>query len=190
MNPEKLVGVLSNVNRYFNNKSMKTKLDKIMAVSNMRGTKIYNALSYNQKTNINNLSKDLTSSKEYNLNAIISYSVLKYVFTGDIWLFDNSDFVKLKKELKKIYRQLDKKSYIKNINKIIDLIENKQIEPKELVNINDGKSLLFDFVFKGKIDIFSVSKMADWYDIVNTDEESVQHNRFRKGLNLLSLLSF
>ncbi len=190
MQPSKLAGILSNVNRILKRKTVEVESSELFAVSQNRASTIYGSLSYNQKKVIDKISEDLRASHEFKIDAVIAYSVLKFFITGDMWVFDNEDTSKLKSEIKKINSQMSKKQYIQDINNIMMLIDTGSISAKRLIYMKDGSSLLCNFVLKNKLSIFAAAKFADWYETIDTEYESEQHKNFRKVLNIFSGLSY
>jgi len=190
MKPEKLVGILTNINRILKRKKVDVKDGEVMAVSNQRAVTLYNSINYAQKRVVNKLAEDLGSSKEYDLNSVIAYATIRYFVLESMWIFENEDLVKLRKEIKKIFAQMDKKQYIHNVNRIIEQVGSDESAANNLILIKDGTSHLYNLVKAGKISIFTASKFTSLYDLSDTKEESEHHRMFRKVLNILNGLDF
>ena len=190
MQPSRLAGILSNINRIIKRKTIDVTCDEILAVNPNRATAIYQNLNNTQRTVINKLSQDLITSNEFTIDSVIAYSVLKFFITGELWVFENEDLSILKSEIKKIFAQMSKKQYIKDINSIMTVLDDGSLTPKKLICIKDGSSLLYNLVLKNKLNIFAAAKLADWYDKADTEYESDTHKNFRKVLNIFSQLSY
>jgi hypothetical protein len=190
MKSEKLTGILSNINKILRRKRATVKEADIFSISYNRANTIYNKLSYNQKKVVERLNTNLNSSKEFGINSVIGYSIMKYFITGDEWLFDNDDLAKLKTEIKKINTKFSQNSYGQDVNSIIVLIDDKELDAHNLVRVKNGISMLYKLVITNKISIYAAGKFANWYDKSDLTTESEQHKKFRKILNILFELKY
>ena len=88
MQPERLSGVLSNINKLMRRKTTSVKESDIFAISDNRANVVYNKLTKQQKKVVERLSTNLKSSKEFGVNAVIGYSIMKHY---EIW--DTSNLI-------------------------------------------------------------------------------------------------
>lgn len=152
-----------------------------------RARRLYNMVSFTQKSVLRQLGKDLFSSKEFTIKDVLIYAVMYRYNTGNSWTFDNLDYIKLKEQLKKIHKLFLPTSYIGDLTRILNDLETKEYTAVDLARINSkGTSVIFRLYDEGTIILPALVRISHFFEFVDLSGETKKHKEFRKMLILLN----
>lgn len=175
---------ISSVNKYISNKTS-PKEYWIHRKSKIKAEQIYNLCSMNQKIMLQKIQTDLKYSKEYSLDSVIIYPIIRWFEKNEIWQFDYPDqYSQIKNNFKVIEKMFDGDSIKKESNILSAKITEGRLKIKDLFKIqSDGVSLLYKFYCQEVIGLAFCSTFAD--QLKGGKLETDEHKRFHKMLSLI-----
>jgi hypothetical protein len=148
---------------------------------------VFNKLAFSTQDIMLKIGIDLASSKEYQYKDVIRYFVLYYLNKAEEIDIRDLDYMKLRRNFIAVHNTFKKDFHIDYTKSILKDLENKKYTLRDIGELNNTTSILYDVYKKGypiSTCVYFVQAYND-YDNMCMVDESKDHFIFRKTLKLL-----
>jgi len=180
---------IASINKYVERKTF-PKDYFIFRYNKLKADQKYNMCNHNQRIFLQKLQIDLKNSKEFNLESVFIYAVLRWYQIEKIWQFDVPDqYVNVKSNLKNMMKIFDKKIIKNDSNILYSKITDGTLKMQDLFKIqSDGFSLLYKFWTEDILGLAICSTFADQLKSCPKNEAE-EHKRFHKMLLIIKAIN-
>ena len=165
--------------------------DYNMFVNKETASNVFRSLASKTQDILLRIGTDLASSKEYEYKDVIRYFILYYLDKGEEIDIRDLDYQKLRRNFIGVHGTFSKEFHIEYTSSILKDLEKVKYKLKDLGNLKEETSILFD-VYKTGYPISTCVFFLDCYKSLGNKielNESEEHFRFRKALKLLKEVS-